>query len=121
MPKPKQIKTLSQLRDAILVATGGQSTTVAAQKTTIDSVETTGVSKHMSYAAEAWWKKGAWNNDVSVIVRAIGDTPADAYRNFCSKLKAEIEEQNRLRRLEKQEAQKAITHQPKRLEYQPIS
>lgn len=117
MSKPKTIRTIAELQAALLLLIGGQGR-AEGKKQIVETCTGNSRSTMTFYVGEIWWPLDA-DRGGPLLIHEIGDSPADAYRNCCLKLREELEERARLRKLERQTPAKAITHQPLRLTYQP--
>lgn len=115
--KPQTIRTIAELQAALLLLIGGQGR-AAGKKHVVDEAGGSYRETTTFYVGEIWWPLDA-DRGGPLLIHEIGDSLADAYRNCCLKLREELEERARLRKLERQTPAKALTHQPLRLTYQP--
>lgn len=117
MSKPKTIRTIADLQAALLLLIGGQG---RAEGKKVISESCTGNSRSTMtfYVGELYWRLDD-DRGGPLLIHEIGDSPADAYRKCCLKLREELEERARLRKLERQSPVKAITQPPLRITYQP--
>lgn len=118
MAKPRTIRTIADLQSALLLLIGGQGD-ASGKKQIVESCTGNARSTMTFYVGELYWQLDS-DRGGPLLVHEIGDSPADAYRNCCLKLREELEERARKRQLERQsQSQAALTHRPLRLTYQP--
>lgn len=113
--KPKAITTLSQLRDALELLSGGLGD-CSATRVSEERLSRNCKSTATHYRGVIFWKPTRDEGGFYVI--ETGDSPADAYRNCCIALRKELAERAEKRKLAKSEPVKLLTHEPKRITYQ---
>lgn len=118
MSKPKTIRTIADLQSALLLLIGGQGR-AAGKKHLVETHSGGTRSITTFYVGELYWRLPE-DRGGPLMIDEIGDSPADAYRNCCIKLREEMEDRARCRRVTAAAAPTAaITHRPLRISYQP--
>ena len=118
MSKPRAIRTIADLQSALLLLIGGDGR-AEGKRHVVEAVGSNSRSTTTFFVGEIYWRHPPVGGDDPLSVVEVGDTPADAYRKCCLKIRDKLEERTRLRRLEREQPPAAMGHRTLRLTYQP--
>lgn len=117
MSKAKAIRTIADLQSALLLLIGGDGR-AEGKRHVVEAVGNNSRSTTTFFVGVIYWRHPPAGSD-SLYVSEIGDTPADAYRKCCLKIRENLEERTQRQRLEREQPPAAMGHRTLRLTYQP--